>query len=477
MSIRWFVISVSAFVVPTLFSVLGLFASEQHSNPGVFNLQAKKYLTNLININTAQPEGNELEAARYIYRQLIKENIDWEIIITDTNRANLVAFLPALAKTNNKPLILVSHLDTVGADKNKWTVPPFKATEKGGYIYGRGASDCKDLTAINLAVLLELKKSGAKLNRDIFLVATADEESGSKKGMGYLVKNYPHLIPEGFALTEGGGIITNGKDNPGIVFIGASEKMNLNVKLTAAGIVSHSSLPTQNNAIYKLANALSKIEKYKPPFKLNRVTRRFFEDIYRFQNQDAKTTIDMLLSDDSELALQAAEAISQNPFFNSQLRDTISPTVISAGREFNSLPDYAEVLLNCRLLYDTKPDEFIDNLKSVIDDEDVQIIVTEEPRLPFPEPMPMDDELFNAITTVSKKFMPESIITGATTSGTTDAEFLRRVGIITYGVGSTQGYDSHSSAHGVDERISLTDFYNQLKFINLIVRELAVEKE
>lgn len=455
------------------FLVFNLSANPAESDFADINLKAKKYLSDLIDINTSQPEGNELEAVRYIYRQLIKENIDWDIIVSDTNRANLIAHLPSAKKNKNKPLILISHLDTVGADEKNWSIPPFEATEKGGYIYGRGATDCKDLTAINLTILLELKKRKIPLERDVILVATADEEAASKKGMEYIFKKYPHKIPKGFALTEGGGIINDTSGKAKIIFLGASEKMNLNLKLIAYGTSAHSSMSIADNAIFRLCDALAKIQNYKPPYRLTAITRRFFEDIYEIQNQDAKTTIDMLLSDDSKKSAEAAEAASENPFFNSQLRDTITPTIISAGSQFNVIPRNAEAILNCRLLYDTNIDEFIGNLKTIINDEKVHIIITEEPRVPFPEPMLLNDELFDAIVKVSKKNMPESIVVGATTSGATDAEFLRRAGIITYGIGSTQGYDSHMSAHGTDEKISLTDFYNQLKFLYLVVLEFA----
>src|ERR1700724_2896342 len=142
--------------------------------------EAQTWLTDLIRINTTNPPGNELEAAKYILNVLQKENIPAEILEMKPGRGIVVARLQSgPLPDSSRALLLIAHMDVVGVDRAKWSVDPFAAAQKDDYIYGRGAIDDKGMVAANLAAFIELKRSGARLSRvDIFLADDDEDEAG-----------------------------------------------------------------------------------------------------------------------------------------------------------------------------------------------------------------------------------------------------------------------------------------------------------
>jgi acetylornithine deacetylase/succinyl-diaminopimelate desuccinylase-like protein len=433
--------------------------------------EVKTHLINLVNIKTAQPEGNETEAARYMYGVLNREKIDWGIYRLNDTRANLVATLKGSGK--EPPLLLISHLDTVGADASEWSVPPFKATEKDGYIYGRGAVDCKSLAATNLETMILLKRSGVKLNRDVIMLASADEESGSAKGLLWMIEHHWDVIKAGFALNEGGGMLLDQTGKPRAVFVDAAAKMYMDLLLTAKGVSGQSALPPADDAVYRLTDALEKLKNYKTPVRITPLTRKFFDGLYPFQNPDGKTTIDLLFSQDPAARQGAVSAMEQDPFLNAQLRDTITPTVVTAGYENNVVPGHAQAILNCRLLPDSDPDQVIADVKKAVENDNVEVSVLERPKLPFPKPMEMTDELYASIARATAQALPTAALVGGVLSPSNDSEHLRRKGTITYGICGPATYGQSSGVHGIDERISENELEQQFRLIYSIVTDFA----
>src|SRR5271154_2212523 len=204
--------------------------------------EAIVWLQDLIRINTTNPPGNEIVAAKYIADVLKREGINSEIIETTPGRGFLVARLSATAVPDpSRALLLMGHLDVVGVDKTKWTVDPFGAVVKDGYLYGRGAIDDKAMAIANLAVFISLKRSSARLNRDVIYLAEGDEEAGGLNGMKVAVDKYWDKIAAGYAINEGGyNVEKNGK----LLYMGiqASEKVSVNVDVIATGTSGHGSL-------------------------------------------------------------------------------------------------------------------------------------------------------------------------------------------------------------------------------------------
>src|SRR5271156_2641987 len=195
--------------------------------------EAIVWLQDLIRINTSNPPGNEIVAAKYIAEVLKREGIPSEIFESTPGRGFLVARLSSSALPNpSRALLLLAHLDVVGVDKTKWSVDPFAAVIKDGYLYGRGAIDDKGMLAANLAVFIALKRSQARLNRDVIFLAEGDEEAGGEFGMKFAVEKHWDKIASGFALNEcGRTVMKNGKVQ--YVAVQVSEKAAVNVNVIA----------------------------------------------------------------------------------------------------------------------------------------------------------------------------------------------------------------------------------------------------
>ena len=436
---------------------------------------AKKHLLKLVNIDTAQPNANELAAARYIYKELNKNHIDWDIFIPSKGHANLMARIKG-SDPSQKPLLLISHLDTVSATP-EWNFPPFKATERDGRIYGLGTTDDKNYTAIHLALFTWLKNQPQQPKRDIIFLATSGEEAGSETGLLWLLGTHWDKINPGFALNEGGGIINVQNSTP-LVFVEAATKQYMDVKVTATGEGGHAALPAQNNAVYTLSQALSKIAAYDPPAKLTPIARQFFQAITPIQTEDGKTTIDVLLNGKSVNQQSAAEIMSQDPFFRSQLKDVITPTELFAGTDTNVSNKEASALLNVRLLPGTDPDAFLEQLRRLLEEQkNISLEIVERPQTPEAPAMDGNDPLFVSIKKTAEKLIPGAITVTGMSPASNDSEFLRRRGIISYGLGPQMVPLETNAAHSADEFINEKDFFQQLQFLAGVIFDFAYGEE
>ena len=441
----------------------------------VLEKRAQDYLTALINIDTSEPEPNETEAARFIYKQLNKYGIDWDILIPRPGRANILARLKG-SDSAQKPLLLISHLDTASAAEN-WTYPPYKATLENGNIYGLGSTDAKNYTAVYLALFTWIKEHKIPLKRDVIFLATSGEEVGSTTGLKWLANEHWGQINPAFALNEGGGIIRD-KDGISIVFAEASTKMYMDIKITAYGTAGHSSMPSDDNAVYRLSQALSKISQYNAPARMTPTTYKFFKAIAPLQDEDAQTTMHFLLGADEKNRAMAAEIVALDPFFRTQLKNTITPTVLTGGKDSGATSSEASALLNARLLPGTDPDTFLEELKKLFEgDDEISLEVVEQPELPFPAPMDGSDPLFASIEKAGDRLVPHSITVPGMSPASGDSEFLRRKGVITYGLGPNMDPTQENRTHGADEFISVKDLSDQLKFVASVVYDFAAGQE
>src|SRR6202171_2863944 len=238
--------------------------------------EALVWLAQLIQINTTNPPGNEQADAKYVAGILEKEGITAEVLEVAPGRSAVVARLRSSAISDpSRALLLVAHMDVVGAERARWTVDPFGAVMKDGYIYGRGALDDKSMLAANLATIVALKRSNARLNRDVIFLATDDEEAGGEASIKTLIAKNWDKFAAGFALNEGGEVVgKNGKVQ--YIAVQASEKVSVNVAVVAKGTSGHASIPTKDNAVVHLAAAVARIGAYSAPVHFTTVVRRYF---------------------------------------------------------------------------------------------------------------------------------------------------------------------------------------------------------
>jgi acetylornithine deacetylase/succinyl-diaminopimelate desuccinylase-like protein len=436
--------------------------------------EALVWLQDLVRINTTNPPGIELLAAKYIGAVLQKENIPFEIIESTPGRGFLVARLNAGPFPDPScALILMAHLDVVGVDKTKWTVDPFGGVIKDGYIYGRGVIDDKGMLAANLAVFISLKRTGARLNRDVILLAEGDEEAGGEDGMIFAVQKHWDKIAAAYAINEEGRVIVaNGKVQ--YVGIQAAEKVPVNVNVIATGTSGHGSIPRPDNAVVHLAAAVEKIGGYEAPVQLNTITRAYFEGLAKIEDEETGKWMRALETSDRQE--HASRILSQSPIWNSMMRDTIAPTMLQAGIRVNVVPSMARATLNIRLLPGNSLEPLLGKLTQLVNDPQVRF----EPQTSIGQPAPsspVDSDFFKEITLTAANEFPGVTVIPMMSTGATDSQQLRLRSVKAYGLLPFPLPEAEvMRMHADDERLPVDSFRKGVLFMDHIVTGFAVSQ-
>ncbi|MCX8011675.1 MAG: M20/M25/M40 family metallo-hydrolase, partial [Desulfobacterota bacterium] len=238
----------------------------------IIEKESTKYLSDYLKIKTINPPGDEIKGAKFLKNILDREGIENEIIESASGRANLVSHLPG--NGNEKPLLLLNHIDVVPVEEDKWTYPPFSGKIAAGEIWGRGALDCKSLGIIQTMVLILLKRTKKVLNRGVMMAATADEEKGGVWGVGWLCNNYPDITQVEAVINEGGGIgICRAEKNYYLCQVG--EKGACWYRITFPGTPGHGSLPREDNCLFSLGQFLENLRNYQSRIQLTRIMEKF----------------------------------------------------------------------------------------------------------------------------------------------------------------------------------------------------------
>jgi len=437
--------------------------------------EALGWLQDLIRINTTNPPGNELAAAKYIAAILQKEGIPSETFESAPGRGFLVARLDAGPLPDPAhALMLMAHLDVVGVDKSKWTVDPFGGVIQGGYVYGRGSIDDKGMLAANLAVFVTLKRSGAHLNRDVIFLAEGDEEAYGGMGMKFAVDKYWNKIACGYALNEGG--IEELKDGK-VLYVGiqASEKVPVNVDVIATGTSGHGSVPRKDNPVVHLAAAIAKIGTYEAPVELNSVTSAYFEGLAPIEDDETGKWMKALESPDR--GDHAARWLSNaNPMWNAILRNTVSPTMLSAGIRPNVIPPTAKAVMNVRLLPGELTEPFLASLQQLVNDPQIRIEAEPDSVEAAPSSSVTSD-FYNSIARVAKQEFPGAAVVPFMSPGFTDSSYLRMRNVAAYGLSPFPLEPADTMRmHSDDERLPVDSFNKGVEFLNAIVTDFAVSK-
>jgi len=437
--------------------------------------EAQGWLNDLIKINTTNPPGNEQEAAKYIAGILEKEGITPELLQVAPGRSAVVARLRSSALADpSKSLLLVAHMDVVGVDRPKWTVDPFAASIKDGYLYGRGAIDDKGMLAANLAAFIALKRSMMHLNRDVIFLTTDDEEQGGDASIKILIAKYWDKFAAGYALNEGGTVILkNGKVQ--YVAVQASEKVAVNVAVIARGPSGHASMPTKDNAVIHLASAVAKIGSYSAPVYFTTIVRRYFEQLAVLEDDEIGKWMRAL--DTPDRGEHAQKVISDaSPLWNSMMRDSIAPTMLTAGVRNNVIPAEARANLNIRLLPGNTIDKLLGELTKLVNDPQVRFEIQPDAGLAAP-PSSLESDFYATITKVAAQEFSGVPVLPFQSTGATDSAQLRLHNVQSYGLLPFPITEEDlKRMHGEDERIPLASFVKGVDVLAKIVAEFAAAK-
>jgi acetylornithine deacetylase/succinyl-diaminopimelate desuccinylase-like protein len=427
----------------------------------------------LVEINTVTATGDTARAAEAMAARLRAGGFaadDVHAFSPAPRKGNLVALLHGTGQ--RKPILLMAHLDVVPANREDWSVEPFKLTEKDGYYYARGSADDKYMAAAFVTNLIRYKQEGYKPDRDIIVALETDEEIFDRDALGiqWLLKNHRDLIDAEFALNEGGGVgLKDGK--PIRNSVQTSEKVALTYQLDVRNKGGHSAVPLKDNAIYHLAEGLVRLSKFSFPLNLNETTRAYFERVAQFENAQTAADMRAMLSDKPDPAAISFVRLAANPFYNAELRTTCVATMLEAGQAINALPQLASAKVNCRIMPGEPVDEVKATLERVLADDQIKVTQLDQPVLSAPSAL--NEEVMGAIEKLSQQFWPAAVVLPTMIPGATDGSFLRNAGIPTYGQSGLASDINDSRIHGKDERILVKSFYDGQEYLYRLVKMLS----
>ncbi|MDQ2900279.1 MAG: M20/M25/M40 family metallo-hydrolase, partial [Acidobacteriota bacterium] len=435
---------------------------------------ARDILKELIEINTTDSIGNTSLAAEAMAKRLREAGLpsqDIRILGPNERKGNLVARLRGTGRGTRKPILIIAHLDIVEARREDWTTDPFRLVEKDGYFYGRGTQDMKAGDAIVVATLIRFLREGYKLDRDIILALTADEEGGQFNGVDWLLKHHRDLIDAEYVLNPDSGGVYTDRGKPIDVEVEATEKLYADFELTAKNAGGHSSLPVPDNAIYHIVDALAGLERAPFPFELNAVTRAYFERLASAETPRMAADIRAILKIPADPA--AIARLSLDPHYNATIRTTCVATRLNAGHANNALPQTAQAVVNCRILPAHSAEEVRQDLIKVFADPAVAVRYVDtalgETLARAPEgkalpPVAPKREVMGPLERIAATIWPGAPVVADMETGASDSKYTNAAGMPSYGFSALAIDHDDIRAHGKDERLRVSSFFQGVEF-------------
>jgi len=425
-------------------------------------------LKEYVSIDTVNPPGNESRGVKFFADILTKAGIPFDSAESAPGRGNIWAKLEG----GDKPaLVLLHHIDVVPATAEKWLTDPLNPIVKDGALIGRGTLDTKALGIMHLEAFLALAASGVPLERDVLFLATADEEAGGMMGAGWMVAEHPELFTNvGYLLNEG-GLGRKGDDHEYFGIEIAQKRPNW-IRLTATDTPGHGSMPRPTSAATRIIEALHRI--HTQPFE-TRVTpkvREMFRSLAPHMNPENRA-----IFADIDSAVQRPGFIEQfhakNPMMTALLRNTCSITMLEGSQKVNVISPTASAELDCRILPDQDPDEFLQQIRQRVADDSIEI----ERYLAFPpSESSADTPLFSILEEALKSAYPAASTVPSVSTGFTDSHFFRDLGIVSYGFLPILVPDSDlSGIHGNNEKINIETFENGVDIMTRVVQKVATQ--
>jgi acetylornithine deacetylase/succinyl-diaminopimelate desuccinylase-like protein len=412
--------------------------------------EATDLLSKYIQMNTSNPPGNELDAARMFKEKFLTDGIPATTWEPAKGRGIVAARLRGIGK-HTKSIILLSHMDVVPANSKEWQVPPFSGTVKGGEIWGRGAIDDKGPGVIELMAMLAIKRAGILLNRDVLFVATGDEEEGGKNGAEWFIDHEPTVFSDaGYLINEGGFIRTLSDNKRKAYIVSITEKTPLWLRLTASGPAGHASDPPAETAVTRLVRALDRLSQYQTPIHVIGPVQDYYHTMAMLDH-GPKQQLDLVS------ALKNPAYLTQfleDPSQNAHVRDTITPTVLSASNKTNVISSTAYAEIDCRLLPGSDPKAVENDIKKALGDDSIKIdVILNFPPISSPSRSP----LMSAIQTLAHD-RDQATVVPALINGYTDSHFFRQKKIVSYGfIPVVINPAEAKGIHGINERIGVKE--------------------
>jgi len=432
-------------------------------------------LKSLVEINTTHAHGST-EAAKAIQVWLSSAGFAAGDVVflapsDHPTKGNVV--VRYRGKHPSDTVLFLGHLDVVEAKPEDWSVDPFKLTQREGWFYGRGTIDMKDGDAALVESLIRLKREKFIPDHDVIVAFTADEEAGGDaNGPAFLLKEHRDLIDAALVVNlDGGG--GNTKNGERLFYeVGTSEKTYVTFTLETTSPGGHGSLPGPDNAIYKLAAGLGRLEAFKFPVMLTATTRASFDKLGTLESGPAAA--DMRAVAEAPPDLAAAERLSQNVRLNAQLRTTCAATLISGGHAENALPQRAKATVQCRMLPGDSAANVQNALVATLADPAIHVTL-DAPPIVSPE-SPPTPRVMTKVALLVHSMWPNVPIIPTMATGFSDDRQTRNAGMVSYDVSGVWQDVDENRAHGRDERIGIQAFDESVEFTYRLIKAMSGSK-
>jgi acetylornithine deacetylase/succinyl-diaminopimelate desuccinylase-like protein len=402
-------------------------------------------LSDLIQINTSNPTHAERPAAEWVTARLADVGIDSQIIESAPGRASTIARIEG-TDSSRPPLLFHGHLDVVPADKGEWSVDPFSGEVKDGYVWGRGAVDMKDTDAMMLALVRDWARTGRKPPRDIVLAFVADEEAGGVYGAHYLVDNHPDLFADCTeAFSEVGGYSVSLNESARAYLIQTAEKGLAWMRLRAEGRPGHGSMLHEDNAVTRLAEAVSRVGRHEFPIVLTDTVRAMIDTLANATGLD-------LDPDDIDSWLPHLGRAAR--MIGATIRNTAQPTMLEAGYKANVIPSRAEAVIDARFL-PGQEEEFFATMDELLGEGITREFVHHD----IAVETAFEGDLVDTMAAALKAEDPGAFTVPYLMSGGTDAKSFSTLGMRCFGFSPLMlppELDFVSLFHGIDERVPVS---------------------
>ncbi|MEV8427739.1 M20/M25/M40 family metallo-hydrolase [Streptomyces chartreusis] len=420
------------------------------------------FTSDLIRIDTTNRGGGdcrERPAAEYAAARLAEAGLDPALLERTEGRTNVVARIEGTDPSADA-LLVHGHLDVVPAQAGEWSVHPFSGEIRDGVVWGRGAVDMKNMDAMILAVVRSWAREGVRPRRDVVIAFTADEEASAEDGSGFLADRHAALF-EGCTegIGESGAFTVHDGSGRQLYPLAAGERGTGWVKLTAHGRAAHGSRPNRENAVTRLAAAVTRIGAHEWPLRLTPTVRAALTELAALYGLDADLDdVDGLL----EKLGPAARLVEAT------VRNSANPTMLEAGYKVNVIPGEAVAYVDGRYLPGHE-DEF----RATLDQLTGPDVNWEFHHHEVALQSPVDSPTYARMRAAVEEFAPEGHVVPYCMPGGTDAKQFSRLGITGYGFSPLklpEGYDYGAMFHGVDERVPIEALHFGVRVLDRFLR-------
>lgn len=421
-----------------------------------------RFTSELIRIDTTNRGGGdcrERPAAEYAAEHLAAAGLEPVLLERTPGRTNVVARIEGTDPSADA-LLVHGHLDVVPAEARDWSVHPFSGEVRDGLVWGRGAVDMKNMDAMILAVLRSWARTGVRPRRDLVVAFTADEEASAEDGSGFLADRHPGLF-EGCteAIGESGAFTFHDGGGRQLYPIAAGERGTAWLKLTARGRAGHGSKVNEENAVTRLAAAVTRIGEHEWPLRLTPTVRAALTELAALYGIDAELDdVDRLL----EKLGPAAKLVEAT------VRSSANPTVLEAGYKVNVIPGEAVAYVDGRYLFGGE-DEF----RATLDRLTGPYVDWEFHHREVALQAPLDSPTYARMRAAVEEFAPDGHVVPYCMSGGTDAKQFSRLGITGYGFAPLklpEDLDYQALFHGVDERVPVEALHFGVRVLDRFLR-------